>query len=155
MSFFKKFFNKVIHLVIFIILISCKLQEPYKNHGILHLEKRSEVLIINKSNSNDVLKIIGQPHTISLEDKNEWLYFERVLTKGEFLKLGQNILKTNNILILKFNKYGILIKKDLVGKDSKNKMTFSKGETDNTLTQKSFIQKFLSSLKAKMYGRTK
>ena len=34
-------------------------------------------------------------------------------------------------------------------------MTFSKGETDNTLTQKSFIQKFLSSLKAKMYGRTK
>ena len=47
-----------------------------------------------------------------------------------------------------------LIKKDLVGKDSKNKMTFSKGETDNTL-HKSFIQKFLSSLKAKMYGRTK
>ena len=129
------------------------LQEPYKNHGILHLEKRSEVLIVNSSNSNDVLKIIGQPHTISLENENEWLYFERVLTKGEFLKLGQNVLKTNNILLLKFDKYGVLIEKELVGKDSKNKIVFSKNETSNNLSQKSFVEKFLSSLKAKMYGK--
>ena len=40
-------------------------------------------------------------------------------------------------------------------KDSKNKLTFSKNETDNTLTKKSFIQKFLSSLRHKMYGNKK
>ena len=38
------------------------------------------------------------------------MYIERVLTKGEYLKLGQNILKTNNILILNFDKYGVLKK---------------------------------------------
>ena len=152
MFFCNKFFKKIIHLFILIILTSCKLQEPYNNHGILYLDKRSEVLIVNKSNSNDVLKIIGQPHTVSVDNNNEWLYFERVLTKGEFLKLGQNILKTNNILLLKFDKYGILIEKELVGKDSKNKILFSENVTENTLTQKSFVQKFLSSLRAKMYG---
>ena len=134
------------------ILLSCQLKEPYKNHGILHLDKRSEVLYVNKSNTNDVLKVIGQPHTVSIQDENEWLYFERVLTKGEFLKLGQNVLKTNNILVLKFDKYGILIKKELVGKDSKNKVSFSKDNTENTLSQKSFVEKFLSSLRSKMYG---
>ena len=152
MSLFNKFFKKIIHLIILIVLTSCKLQEPYKNHGILHLEKRSEVLIVNSSNSNDVLKVIGQPHTISLDNENEWLYFERVLTKGEFLKLGQNVLKTNNILLLKFDKYGILIEKELVGKNSKNKIVFSKDRTSNNLSQKSFVEKFLSSLKTKMYG---
>ena len=89
MSFCNKLFKNIIHFIILIVLTSCMLQEPYKNHGILHLEKRSEVLIVNSSNSNDVLKIIGQPHTISLENENEWLYFERVLTKGEFLKYSK------------------------------------------------------------------
>lgn len=153
MFFCNKFFKKSIHLIILVFLTSCKLQEPYKNHGILHLDKRSKVLIVNTSNSNDVIDVIGQPHTISLDNENEWIYFERVLTKGEFLKLGQNVLKTNNILLLKFDKYGILIEKKLVGKDSKNKIVFSNDKTSNTLSQKSFIQKFLSSLRAKMYGK--
>ena len=37
------------------------------------------------------------------------------LTKGEFHKLGQNVLKTNNVLVLNFDKYGILKKKELFG----------------------------------------
>ena len=39
---------------------------------------------------------------------NEWIYIERVLTKGDFHKFGQNVLKTNNVLVLSFDKYGIL-----------------------------------------------
>ena len=119
----------------------------------MNLANRSATLEINKSNINDVIKIIGQPHTISIENKYEWIYFERVLTKGEFHKLGQNVLKTNNVLLLKFNKYGILKSKQLVGKDSNNKIAFSKDFTENKLSQKSFVQKFLSSLKNKMYGK--
>ena len=38
----------------------------------------------------------------------DWIYIERVLTKGEFHKLGQNVLKENNVLVLTFDKYGIL-----------------------------------------------
>ena len=63
---------------------------------------------MNQSNINDVIDILGQPHSKSISDDNQWIYIERVLTKGEFHKLGQNILKTNNVLILSFDKYGIL-----------------------------------------------
>tara|TARA_X000000950_G_C13609874_1_gene534863 strand:- start:186 stop:650 length:465 start_codon:yes stop_codon:yes gene_type:complete len=153
MSFPKK--NHIILLFIFIylILVNCQLKEPVKNHGILHLKNRSELVEINKSNKNDIVKIIGQPHSMSTFSENEWIYFERTLTKGEFLKLGQNILKTNNILILKFNKYGILQKKVFLDKSHKNKLAFSKDRTENNVSKKSFVEKFLSSLRNKMYGK--
>ena len=136
----------------FIILINCQLQEPYKNHGIIFLENRAKKLLVDKSNKNDVIKIIGQPHSKSIKNDNEWIYFERVITKGEFHKLGQNVLKSNNVLILSFDKYGILKNKELLDKNDKKKIVFSKGKTKNELTSKSFVEKFLSSVRSKMYG---
>ena len=136
----------------FIILINCQLQEPYKNHGIVFLENRAKKLLVDTSNKNDVIKIIGQPHSKSIKNDNEWIYFERVITKGEFHKLGQNVLKSNNVLILSFDKYGILKDKRLLNKNDKKKIAFSKGKTKNELTSKSFVERFLSSVRTKMYG---
>ena len=146
--------HKVI-LILFLLLFlnSCKLQEPYNNHGIVNLDKRADLIQVNKSNVNDVVKIIGQPHTISIENDKEWIYFERILSKGEFHKLGQNILKTNNVLILGFDKYGILKEKNFLDKNSKNNLKFSENSTTNDISQKSFVEKFLQSLKSKMYKR--
>ena len=155
MNIFIKTHKKFFILFILFILNACKLQEPYNNHGIVNLSKRSDLISINKTNKNDVIKLIGSPHTVSIDDKDEWIYFERVLTKGEFHKLGQNILKENNILFLKFNKFGVVEDKKLIGKDAKNKLSFSKDETENILTQKSYVQKFLSSLRNKMNGKKK
>ena len=137
----------------FIILINCQLQEPYKNHGIVFLENRAKKLLIDTSNKNDVVKIIGQPHSKSIENSNEWIYFERVITKGEFHKLGQNVLKSNNVLILTFDKYGILKNKQFLDKNDKKKIVFSKKKTKNEMTQKSFVERFLSSVRTKMYGK--
>lgn len=136
----------------FIILINCQLQEPYKNHGIVFLENRAKKLLVETSNKNDVIKIIGQPHSKSINNENEWIYFERVITKGEFHRLGQNVLKSNNVLILSFDKYGVLKNKKLLDKNDKKKIAFSKGETKNELTKKSFVEKFLSSVRSKMYS---
>ena len=143
---------KLFYLLSFISLIGCQLQDPYNNHGIVFLKNRSEKLIVNQSNKNDVLKIVGQPHSKSINDDNEWFYVERVLTKGEYHKLGQNILKENNILVLKFDKYGVIKEKTFLNKDSKNKINFSQNETKNELSQKSFIERFLSSIRTKMYS---
>ena len=151
MFFLLKYHKFFLLLPFFIILNACQLQEPYKNHGIVFLENRAEKLTINKSNKNDVLNVIGQPHTKSFNDKNEWIYFERILSKGEYHKLGQNILKENNVLILKFDKYGILQNKKFFNKDNKNDLKFSRKKTENELTQKSFIEKFLQSVRTKMY----
>ena len=151
------FFSFKNHYFLLIVLVSlflnnCQLKEPSKNHGILFLKNRSDNLIISKSNKNDILKSIGHPHSKSISNENEWYYIERVLTKGEYFKLGQNILKTNNILILKFDKYGVLLEKKFLDKNSKEKIFFSEDITENELSQKSFVEKFLRSIKTKMYG---
>ena len=153
MSFrFKNHFTKLF-ITLFIILTGCQLQEPTKNHGIVFLENRSNKLILNKSNKNDVIKIIGRPHSKSIDDENMWIYLERTLSKGKYHKLGQHVLKKNNTLVLKFDKFGILKSKKIF--DINDKVAFSSKETKNELTQKSFVESFLSSVKQKMYGNRK
>ena len=143
--------NRILFIILFI-LTSCQLQDPEKNHGILFLENRSEKLIINKSNKNDVLKIIGNPHTKSIDDENIWIYLERTLTKGKYHKLGQHVVKTNNVLVLVFDKYGILGSKEIFDVNDTKKMSFSRDSTENKLSKKSFVEEFLSSVRQKMYG---
>ena len=147
--------NFFIYVTLFVILINCQLQDTIKTHGIIYLENRSQALNVNKSNKNDVIKIIGQPQIKSFEDDNMWIYAERVLTKGKFHKLGKNVLKENNILALKFNKYGILIEKEFFRKDEINELKFSKKKTENDISQKSFVTSFLESIRQKMYERKK
>ena len=104
-----------------------------------------------KSNRNDVIKILGKPHVKSIEDQNTWMYFERVFTKGQLHKLGRNVLTENNVVVLNFNKKGILENKRLITKEEMKKIDFSEIETKNIKTQKSFVSQFLSSIKQKIY----
>ena len=155
MAFIKKFHNNIFYLLIFIILISCKLQEPLKTHGIIFLENRSKKLVLNESNKNDVIKIMGRPHIKEDEIDDSWIYLERILSKGKYHKLGRHILKENNILVLNFDKYGVLKNKKFLKKEDLKKLEFSEKITENELTQKSFVQKFLQSIKQKMYSNQK
>ena len=149
------FHNYIIKVFLLISLVNCQFQDPYKNHGINFLDNRAKKLAVNKSNLNDVIRILGQPHTKSFSNQNEWIYIERTLSKGEYHQLGKNILKNNNVLILQFNKYGILSNKKLYDKNDLKKIKFSNQETKNEITQKSFVEKFLTSVKSKMYGNRK
>ena len=155
MFFTFKYHINLFFIFIFIILIGCKLQEPLKSHGIIYLENRSIKLTVNVSNLNYVIKTMGKPH-IKEEEVNSssetWIYFERTLTKGQYHKLGQHVLKDNNVLVLNFDKYGVLSDKKFITKEAINKIQFSKKYTENELSQKSFVQKFLQSIKQKMYS---
>ena len=152
-KFFKHLNN---YLLLSIILLSCQIQEPLKVHGIVYLENRSKKLEVNKSNKNDIIRIIGQPQVKGGQVNNEtWIYLERVLTKGKFHKLGRNVIKENNVLILDFDKYGILKTTKFYTKDDINKIEFSKKNTENILSQKSFVENFLQSIKQKMYSNRK
>ena len=152
MSFRNKHLHTILVFIFFINLLGCQLQEPSKNHGILFLENRSNKLKVSLDNKNDVIKLIGKPHAKSINNDDKWIYIERVLTRGAFHKFGQNVLKTNNVLVLTFNKYGVLNEKQFLNKDDIKKLSFSKEITENNLTKKSFVQSFLSSIKSKMYG---
>ena len=153
MTFSFKHHLKILLYSIFLILLGCQLQEPAKNHGILFLDNRSEKLTINKSNKNDVIEILGQPHSKTFDGDDIWIYIERTLSKGKYHKLGRHELKTNNTLILNFDKYGILKTKDFYKKEDINQIKFSKKTTKNDLSKKSFVETFLQSVKSKMYGK--
>ena len=155
MFFYIKYhFFKILLLLLFI-LVGCQLKDPDKNHGILFLENRSKTLIVKQTNKNDIIQKLGQPHSISFDNEDIWIYLERTLSKGKYHKLGRHVLKTNNVLVLHFNKYGILEKKKIYTKDDINEVSFSKNKTENQLSKKSFVESFISSVKQKMYGSRK
>tara|TARA_B100000941_G_C28397032_1_gene495935 strand:- start:302 stop:751 length:450 start_codon:yes stop_codon:yes gene_type:complete len=147
------FKNHIIIIFLFIFMTGCQLKDPLKPHGIMYLENRSNELNVKKSNKNDVIKILGRPHIEDLDIDETWIYFERILTKGKFHKLGQHVLKENNVLVLIFDKYGVLSNKNFIDKEEMNKLKFSSSTTENILTKKSFVEKFLQSVKQKMYRK--
>ena len=136
-------------------LSSCQLQEANKTHGINFLENRNTVLIVDKTNKNDVLKIFGNAHAKSISNENTWFYFERRITRGKMHKLGKNVLDKNNILELEFSKFGVLTRKKIYTKKDMVKVKYSEEKTTNTVQQDSFVSKFLSSVKQKMYSNKK
>ena len=86
---------------------------------------------------------------------NLWIYIERTRTRGKLLKLGRNYLKKNNVLVLDFDKYGILQKKEFYNKDQMNKISFAKSTTQNEMRRENFIYSFLSSVRQKMLIKRK
>ena len=88
-------------------------------------------------------------------DDNLWIYIERTRTRGKLLKLGRNYLKKNNVLVLEFDKYGILQKKDFFNREDMKKVKFAKDVTENELRKENFIYSFLSSIRQKMQVKRK
>ena len=142
----------VIIIFISINLTNCQIKKTQKNHGIVFLKNRYEKLTVNKTNTNDVIRILGNPHTKSVKNNSEWIYIERVLVKGSFHKLGTNVISENNIVVLSFNKYGILKNKSFLDKQKIANLKFSSDKTSNDLSQSSFVSEFLQSIRSKMYG---
>ena len=149
------FKNHVKLSLLFIILSACQIQDPLKTHGIIYLENRSKKLIIDKTNKNDVIRIIGAPQIKNEISNSDWIYVERVLSKGKYHELGKHKLEENNVLVLSFDKFGILTDKKLFKKEDIKKLKFTKKNTENDLSKKSFVQSFLESVRQKMYSNRK
>ena len=149
--------KKNIYFLFFILIfiVGCKQNEVIKTHGIAYLEKREKLIVVNESNKNDIIAVLGQPATKGMVNDNLWIYIERTVTRGKLLKLGRNYLKKNNVLVLEFDKYGILNKKEFYKKDQMNKLSFAKQVTENEIRKENFIVSFLSSIRQKMLSRRK
>ena len=138
-----------------IFFTGCQRNQVIKTHGIAYLDKREKLIVVNKSNKNDTIKILGHPATKGMTDDNLWIYIERTKTRGTLLKLGRSYLKKNNVLILEFNKYGVLNKKEFYDKENMKKINFAKAITENDVRKENFIYSFLSSIRQKMEVKKK
>ena len=149
--------NKNIYLLLIcvILLSGCKRVELTKTHGISYLEKRQKLIVVNKSNKNDTVTLLGQPSTKGMTDNNLWIYIERTINRGKLLKLGKNYIKKNNVLVLEFSNYGVVYRKEFYDKNRMKNISFAKDITENELKKENFIVGFLSSIKSKMDTRRK
>ena len=142
-------------LVSLIFFTGCQRNEVIKTHGIAYLEKREKLIVVDKSNKNDTIEVLGHPSTRGMTDDNLWIYIERTTTRGKGIRFGRSYLKKNNVLILEFDKYGVLIKKKFYDKESMKEVNFAKAITENDIMKENFIYSFLSSIRQKMEARKK
>ena len=141
---------KKIIIFIFLITISCSNNKVVKNHGIIALEKKSDQIMLSKSNKNDVLDILGKPSTISLFDKNSWFYMESEKVNQSLFKLGKSKIQKNNILLISFNNYGIVDTKKIYTINDMKKLNIVKNTTVKKYDETSFAGKLLKSLDQKI-----
>jgi len=126
------------------------MQKAIKHHGVHKLELKEKKLIINETNKNDLIKILGPPSVESKFDKEVLFFIERKITNTSTLKLSRQIILTNNVLVVELDSYGILKKKDFYDLTKMNELKFSKNITDVDYTKNSFVYDFLSSMRQKL-----
>ena len=141
---------KILYFLLFVFILSCSTNKVVKHHGVHFLEKKNEKLIVNNSNINDVLKILGKPSTKSSFDNDVWIYIERKLTTGSIYKLGKTELTVNNVLVIEIDDTGLLAKKKLYKKDDMNNIKFDQSSTAGIYSKRLFVYDFLSSIRQKI-----
>ena len=129
---------------------NCNLNKVIQHNGVHNLEKKQSKLKINKSNRNDIIKIICPPSTKSTFDNDVFIYIERKTSSSKLSKLGKRVLILNNVLILDIDKRGILVSKKFYDKNDLMKIKFEENTTSSNLTRKSFINSFFYTLRQRI-----
>jgi len=133
-----------------LVVTNCSFKKVVKHHGVPFLEKKQKQLIINKTTSNDVRKILGTPSTRSKFDNDVWIYIERKQTQSRLRNLGQMKIFKNNVLVLEIDNYGILKKKEFYNMEDMKKIKIAEETTEANFSRNSFIYEFMSSMRQKI-----
>ena len=143
--------NKLLYIIsIFFIVSNCSLKQVVKHHGVPNLEKKQKTLLVNSSNKNDIIKILGKPSSKSKFDNDTWIYIERKQTQSKLKNLGRMKIYKNNVLVLDIDKYGILKNKEFYDLQDMNNLNIVKSKTETSYDRDSFIYKFMSSMRQKI-----
>jgi outer membrane protein assembly factor BamE (lipoprotein component of BamABCDE complex) len=142
---------KILYIIFLsLIVANCSFKKVVKHHGVPFLEKKQSSLIVNKTNKNDIIRILGNPSTKSKFDNDVWIYIERQQTQSELKNLGKMKIYKNDVLVLEVNNYGILKKKKFYNQESMNNIKISKDITGKKFKKNSFVYDFMSSLRQKV-----
>ncbi len=132
------------------IVTNCSFKKVVKHHGVSFLEKKQKNLVINKTNKNEIIEILGNPSTKSKFNNDVWIYIERKQTQSQLKNLGRMKIYKNDVLVLEIDNYGLLKKKDFYNLEDMKKVNVVKKTTQGNITKNSFIYDFMSSMRQKM-----
>ena len=141
---------RIILLIIFVFVANCKFDKIVNSHGVHYLDKKQKELIVQFSNKNDIIQLLGPPATKSKFNNDLWIYIERKKTRTNLLKLGKKKIFANNVLLLEIDNKGLLAKKDFFDINDMKKIHFSENKSESSKSKKSFVYDFLSSMRQRM-----
>ena len=142
---------KILYIIFLsLVVANCSFKPVAKHHGVPFLEKKQSSLIINKTNKNDIIQILGNPSTKSTFDNDVWIYIERKQTQSKLTNLGKMKIHKNDVLVLEIDNYGILKKKNFYNKDDMENIRIVKSSTKTGFARNSFIYNFMSSMRQKI-----
>ena len=143
--------NKILYIIsLFLIVTNCSFKKVVDHHGVPFLEKKQALLIVNKTNKNDIKKILGNPSTKSKFDNDIWIYIERKQTQSKLKNLGRMKIFKNDVLVLEIDNYGVLKKKEFYNKDDMKNIKVVEATTEAGFRKNSFIYDFMSSMRQKI-----
>jgi outer membrane protein assembly factor BamE (lipoprotein component of BamABCDE complex) len=142
---------KILYIIFLSLIVSnCSFKPVVKHHGVPFLEKKQSSLFINKTNKNDIMKILGNPSTKSKFDNDVWIYIERKQTQSKLTNLGRMKIYKNDVLVLEIDNYGILKKKEFYNIDDMKNLKIVESTTESGFRRNSFVYDFMSSMRQKI-----
>ena len=142
--------TKYIFIFIFVIISSCTSGKVIKNHGNNLINITNSKLIVNKTNKNDIMDLLGPPSSKSSFNENIWIYIETKKQSTSIFKVGSRKLIKSNVLVVRINERGILEKKDYYNIDDMNSIKFSEQVTQSGYDKNSYVYGVLRSLRDKI-----
>jgi outer membrane protein assembly factor BamE (lipoprotein component of BamABCDE complex) len=120
-------------------------------HGVSNLKNKIKLIKINKTNKNDIFKIMG-PAPIKNKDDKRWTYFEVRETKTKY---GIRDIYLNDYVEIFFNNYGIAKKIDFYDLEKMKNIKFTEEKTKTMGVKDTFSRNLLNSTRKRMENARK
>ena len=146
--------KKFNYIFIFFFILNCTSNKASNNHGFRFIQTKYDKIIVNKTNKNDVKSLIGPPSTKS-DFEDLWFYIERKKTNQSLLKLGKKKISKNDILLIKFNKVGLVSDKKLLNLKDMNDLKIVEKITEKKYNQNNLVYDIFTTLREKINAPTR
>ena len=146
---------KFILIIIFLFIVNCSGNKVSNFHGSKQLETKFNIIKVNKTNKNDLVKLIGPPSSVSDFDNNKWFYIERLKTNQSLIKLGNQKIEKNNVLIVQLDNSGIVREKKLLDLENMKDIKYLNTTTEKNFKNESILYNIFSSLREKINAPSK
>ena len=144
-------YKKIFIFLLALIITSCTLNKVDNVHGVSNLKNKISLIKINKSNKNDIIRVLGPLPVIDKKD-NRWAYFEVRETKTKY---GKKDVYVNDYVEIYFDKYGVVKKFEFFNLNNMNDIKFAKEKTRSLGVKDTFTKNLLSSTRQRMKNARK
>ena len=143
--------KKLLYLILLCLIVSnCSFKPVVKHHGVPFLEKKQKLLIVNKTNKNEIRELLGSPSSKSKFDTDVWIYIERKQTQSKLKNLGKMKIYKNDVLVIELDDFGLLKSKKFYNKNDMENIKIVEATTEAGFQRNSFIYNFMSSMRQKI-----